>query len=1034
MLAPAGGGGALRKRVEPALEPPRCAGTWPAAGVRQRSASPEVGSPSARRGRIAASEVRSKAGSRSRSREPSRWGLGGSSVEFVPAWLCGASFAACAALVLAATWHRRDAELEARFAALPSWIHGVPLGIFSASAVVNGVSLLHLQGKAAWCAKLCCLLATNTAVASALHLSASTRVVARTPWNAAVMPIRYAAWAHSTPCLLALLASLTSVQRPGQLQLAIALDVAMLATGLAGCLVKSRLLAAVFILHSSLFMAALLIVVWGWYTVAAAAAQPGSAQRTALRFARAHTMALWCAFPCIVVFEALCPARLLAAELMYGCADVGAKAVWAALLGQGNALVAESQRQRSREYLADVSSAELLARLRAALTLRDRLRAAASHELRTPLNIIVGLADKVLSASSAAGGPAQQSPRISHVGHVPRVSQVVQGMPGGSRLSQPGMTSQPRMSSPGGGAPRVSGAAAAVETARALAAIKAAGVRLLALVEDLADDASSAIAPRRMHLAYEQVSVADVVASVMPLHEGLQRPGVRLVNRVMGGDAALLPPLYADRVRLSHALHRLLASASRDTVAGSIIVSAEVLRVEGAPRYAQDGADSDEGGAAAEEQEGTVIAIHVTDTGSGGATFVRASSASSTDGGVDAELGAGLLGMQGVSDIAEAHGGTLLVTDTPGVGTRATLALPLVVPAQRADSPGLFLRRSCDGRSSLGSDGQRRSSSDGGRYGGSDLHRRSGEGRAGPQQAPLAALATSSSLYAPTASPLSPGSTSPPASAAVEAAARIAAASGAEQLEWLELDAAASQLPLVLCVGGVSGQAALAQLLSGTFAVRCARDAHSAISMLADGEARRVWPDCIMLHASAGIGAVELLREAGPPATPAAACIVLLADHAADGSAGEWLDVGADDVLRSPLSKDMLAVRVNTQLRLRAAAQEAAASSALLRRMLPEGVISRLMSGQQMIAESMENITVLFSDVVSFTTLASRVPTTALIVMLNELFSLFDALCDKWGCYKVESACARLLLRNTRASVCSRVRRRASQQSGTHSW
>jgi class 3 adenylate cyclase len=94
-----------------------------------------------------------------------------------------------------------------------------------------------------------------------------------------------------------------------------------------------------------------------------------------------------------------------------------------------------------------------------------------------------------------------------------------------------------------------------------------------------------------------------------------------------------------------------------------------------------------------------------------------------------------------------------------------------------------------------------------------------------------------------------------------------------------------------------------------------------------------------------------------------------------------------------------------TQLRLRTAAHEAATSSALLRRMLPEGVISRLLTGQQMIAESMESITVLFSDVVSFTSLASQVPTTELdsSMLPTKLSSRFDALCDKYGCYKVET-------------------------------
>ena len=914
----------------------------------------------------------------------------------VSARLVAGSFAACSAITLLATRHLADAELTARFAALPSAVHVAPACAFLSASVVNFTSwLLFRGGRAGFCSKLNTMLTVITAVTNALHCSAGTRVVARTAWGAAVVPLRYVAWAHSTPCLLALMASLTSVQRPAQLQLAVILDVAMLATGLAGTLVRSPWAALLLLLHSTMFMAGLLLIVWGWFAVAAAAAQPGSAQRSALLFVRLHTMALWCSFPCIVLVEMLFPDRMLLAEALYASADLGAKAVWAALLMQGNALVAESQRRRSREYLADVASAELVARLRAALTLRDRLRAAASHELRTPLNIIVGLADKVLSAANAPGGPPPPSPRVSQ----PAMPGVI--MPLGSRLSQP------RMSSPGV-TPRVSGGAsgiaAAVETARALAAIKAAGQRLLALVDDLADDASTAVAPRRMQLACEQILVGDLVAEVMPLHEGLQRPGVRLVNRVVGGDAAVLPPLYADRVRLTHALHRLLALACRDTVAGSITVSAELLQSGTATSYAEEGADSDEGGAAALEH--AVIAIHVTDTGAGGCASALASSASSAEASADAEAGAGLLGLQGVADTAEAHGGALLMVPTPGQGTRATLALPLV--PQRCESPGGCVRGSADGRSS--SDGGRRGSGDGGRRNSLDGWRNSSDGRRSgdARPSPLTPVASGMALgsLSPGATVIAPLSSSPPdpATAAAEAAARsIAAASGAEQLEWLELGAAASTLPLVLCVGGVSGQAELAALLSGAFLVRCARDADSAIAALADGEARRVWPDAVLLHASAGGAAMERLRAGCPTSTPPHACIVLLAEGAEDGSAAEWLEAGASDVLRSPLSKDLLAVRITTQLHLRTAAHEAATSSALLRRMLPEGVISRLLTGQQMIAESMESITVLFSDVVSFTSLASQVPTTELIVMLNELFSRFDALCDKYGCYKVET-------------------------------
>jgi hypothetical protein len=124
----------------------------------------------------------------------------------------------------------------------------------------------------------------------------------------------------------------------------------MLATGLAGTLVRSPWAALLLLLHSTMFMAGLLLIVWGWFAVAAAAAQPGSAQRRRCSRAHAHHGAV-VLLPLHCARRDALPDRMLLAEALYASADLGAKAVWAALLMQGNALVAESQR-RSREYLA----------------------------------------------------------------------------------------------------------------------------------------------------------------------------------------------------------------------------------------------------------------------------------------------------------------------------------------------------------------------------------------------------------------------------------------------------------------------------------------------------------------------------------------------------------------------------------------------------------------------------------------------------------------------------------------------------------
>lgn len=104
-----------------------------------------------------------------------------------------------------------------------------------------------------------------------------------------------------------------------------------------------------------------------------------------------------------------------------------------------------------------------------------------------------------------------------------------------------------------------------------------------------------------------------------------------------------------------------------------------------------------------------------------------------------------------------------------------------------------------------------------------------------------------------------------------------------------------------------------------------------------------------------------------------------------------------------PCSDEVLALRLHTLLALRSAQEDAQSSQALLSKMLPQGVITRLKDGQSLIAQSLDNVTILFSDIVSFTTLAAELATTDLILMINELFSAFDALVDTHGCQKVET-------------------------------
>ncbi|KXZ48227.1 hypothetical protein GPECTOR_29g131 [Gonium pectorale] len=74
----------------------------------------------------------------------------------------------------------------------------------------------------------------------------------------------------------------------------------------------------------------------------------------------------------------------------------------------------------------------------------------------------------------------------------------------------------------------------------------------------------------------------------------------------------------------------------------------------------------------------------------------------------------------------------------------------------------------------------------------------------------------------------------------------------------------------------------------------------------------------------------------------------------------------------------------------------------LLQAMLPKKVIAALRRGEDY-AEAFECVTVLFSDIVSYTTIASAMEPIKVVRLLNEMYSEFDALVDQFECYKVET-------------------------------
>jgi class 3 adenylate cyclase len=78
-------------------------------------------------------------------------------------------------------------------------------------------------------------------------------------------------------------------------------------------------------------------------------------------------------------------------------------------------------------------------------------------------------------------------------------------------------------------------------------------------------------------------------------------------------------------------------------------------------------------------------------------------------------------------------------------------------------------------------------------------------------------------------------------------------------------------------------------------------------------------------------------------------------------------------------------------------------SDELLFSILPCRIAELLKQECQTIASSFDNVTVLFADLVSFTSLAAKADPIQLVALLNEIFSAFDQLVEKYGVEKIKT-------------------------------
>ncbi|NEQ52513.1 MAG: AAA family ATPase [Leptolyngbya sp. SIO3F4] len=89
--------------------------------------------------------------------------------------------------------------------------------------------------------------------------------------------------------------------------------------------------------------------------------------------------------------------------------------------------------------------------------------------------------------------------------------------------------------------------------------------------------------------------------------------------------------------------------------------------------------------------------------------------------------------------------------------------------------------------------------------------------------------------------------------------------------------------------------------------------------------------------------------------------------------------------------------------RTQALTEERAKSEKLLHNILPVSIADRLKANEQAIADGFEEVTVLFCDIVGFTPLSSQISPKQLVAFLNQIFSVFDQLCDRHQLEKIKT-------------------------------
>ena len=127
------------------------------------------------------------------------------------------------------------------------------------------------------------------------------------------------------------------------------------------------------------------------------------------------------------------------------------------------------------------------------------------------------------------------------------------------------------------------------------------------------------------------------------------------------------------------------------------------------------------------------------------------------------------------------------------------------------------------------------------------------------------------------------------------------------------------------------------------------------------------------------------------------------------------LESGAQDFISKPVNFMILAARINSALErkylldreeehLRRIEAEQQKNEELLLNILPQPIAMRMKANEYLIADSVENCSILFADIVGFTPLSQALGPKKIVEILNRIFTEFDDFCENLGVEKIKTS------------------------------